>query len=71
MMLFTSCPLPPKPGLENDCGTVFPAGVGPDSPSRDAANWLSRRDSLSALQNTQALRDVLAVKKRDLGRYGA
>ena len=51
-------------------GTVFPAGVGPVSLSRDAANWLSLRDSLCVLQNTQALRDVLAVKKRDLGRYG-
>ena len=24
-----------------ECGRVFPAGVGPGSPSRDAANWLS------------------------------
>ena len=23
-----------------ECGRVFPAGVGPGSPSRDAANWL-------------------------------
>ncbi|CAM9453214.1 unnamed protein product, partial [Ascophyllum nodosum] len=23
----------------NECGRVFPAGVGPGSPSRDAANW--------------------------------
>ena len=28
------------------CGRVFPAGVGPGSPSRDAANWLSSRFGL-------------------------
>ena len=26
-----------------ECGRVFPAGVGPGSPSTDAANWLSSR----------------------------
>ena len=26
-----------------ECGRVFPAGVGPGSPSRDAANWLFSR----------------------------
>ena len=31
-----------------ECGMVFPAGVGPGSPSRDAANWLSSRFSRSA-----------------------
>ena len=31
-----------------ECGRVFPAGVGPGSPSRDAANWLPPRFSLSA-----------------------
>ena len=31
----------------NECGRVFPAGLGPDSPSRDAANWLPSRFSLS------------------------
>ena len=30
-----------------ECGRVFPAGVGPGSPSRDAANWLPLRFSLS------------------------
>ena len=30
----------------NECGRVFPAGVGPGSPSRDAANWLPSRFSL-------------------------
>ena len=30
-----------------ECGRVFPAGVGPGSPSRDAANWLPSRFSLS------------------------
>ena len=30
-----------------ECGRVFPAGVGPDSPSRDAANWLPSRSDLS------------------------
>ena len=30
-----------------ECGRVFPAGVGPGSPSRDAANWLPSRLSLS------------------------
>ena len=30
-----------------ECGEVFPAGVGPGSPSRDAANWLPSRFSLS------------------------
>ena len=27
--------------LVDECGKVFPAGVGPDSPSRNVANWLS------------------------------
>ena len=27
--------------LGYECGKVFPAGVRPDSPSRDVANWLS------------------------------
>ena len=31
----------------NECGRVFPAGVGPGSPSSDAANWLPSRFSLS------------------------
>ena len=31
----------------NECGRVFPAGVGPGSPSRDVANWLPSRFSLS------------------------
>ena len=31
----------------NECGRVFPAGVGPGSPSRDAANWLPSRFSPS------------------------
>ena len=30
-----------------ECGRVFPSGVGPGSPSRDAANWLPSRSSLS------------------------
>ena len=30
-----------------ECGRVFPAGVGPGSPSRDAANWLPSRFNLS------------------------
>ena len=30
-----------------ECGGVFPAGVGPGSPSRDAANWLPSRFALS------------------------
>ena len=30
-----------------ECGRVFPAGVGPGSPSRDAANWLPSRFGLS------------------------
>ena len=29
------------------CGRIFPAGVGPGSPSRDVANWLPSRFSLS------------------------
>ena len=29
------------------CGRVFPAGVGPGSLSRDAANWLPSRSDLS------------------------
>ena len=32
---------------EYECGRVFPAGVGPGSPSRDAANWLLSRFDLS------------------------
>ena len=44
----TSCPLPPKPDFGvYECGRVFPAGVGPGSPSRDAANWLPWRFGLS------------------------
>ena len=34
-----------------ECGRVFPAGVGPGSPLRDAANWLSSR--LSRLVETR------------------
>ena len=30
-----------------ECGSVFPAGVGLGSPSRDAANWLRSRFGLS------------------------
>ena len=30
-----------------ECERVFPAGVGPGSPSRDAANWVPSRSSLS------------------------
>ena len=30
-----------------ECGRVFPPGVGPGSPSRNAANWLSSRVSRS------------------------
>ena len=30
-----------------ECGRVCPAGVGPGSPSRDAANWLPSRFDLS------------------------
>ena len=30
-----------------ECGRVFPAGVGPGSPTRDAANWLPSQFSLS------------------------
>ena len=30
-----------------ECGRVFPTGVGPGSPSRDAANWLPSRFGLS------------------------
>ena len=30
-----------------ECGRIFPAGVGPGSPSRDAANWLPSRFGLS------------------------
>ena len=29
-----------------ECGRVFPAGVGPDSPSKDAVNWLPSRFGL-------------------------
>ena len=32
------------------CGGVFPAGVGPGSPSRDAANWLPSRFSLLSVE---------------------
>ena len=32
--------------LGYECGSIFPAGVGPGSPSRDAANWLPSRLSL-------------------------
>ena len=48
--------LPPTPSralsLRNlvsgyECGRVFPVGVGPGSPSRDASNWLPSRFSLS------------------------
>ena len=33
--------------LGNEDGRIFPAGVGPGSLSRDAANWLPSRFSLS------------------------
>ena len=43
---------PGSPSLRNlvsgyERGRVFSAGVGPGSPSRDAANWLPSRSSLS------------------------
>ena len=31
----------------HECGSVFPVGVEPGSPSRDAANWLPSRFGLS------------------------
>ena len=37
----------------NECGRVFPAGVGPGSPSRDAANWLPSRSDLSVEKRRQ------------------
>ena len=52
MQLFV-CTIPRARSLRNllvsgnECGRVFPAGVGPGSPSRDAANWLPSRFSLS------------------------
>ena len=36
-----------------ECGRVFPAGVGPGSPSRDAANWLPSRSDLSVEMRRQ------------------
>ena len=33
--------------MRYECGIVFPADVGLDSPSRDAATWLSSRFSRS------------------------
>ena len=32
-----------NPVLRYECGRVFPAGVGPGSPSGDVANWTSSR----------------------------
>ena len=51
--LIVSCPATPRAlSLRNlvsgyECGRVFPAGVGPGSPSRDEANWLLSRFGLS------------------------
>ena len=39
---------PSETGFE--CGRVFPAGVGPGSPSRDAAHWLCSRNSADRLR---------------------
>ena len=45
---YISCPLPPKPVVSGyECRRVFPAGVGPGSPPRHAANWLPSRFGLS------------------------
>ena len=46
------CNIPRALSLRNlvsryECGRIFPAGVGPDSSSRDAFNWLPSRFSLS------------------------
>ena len=48
----TTCNPPRALSLRNlvsgyECWRVFPAGVGPDSPSRDAANWLPSQFILS------------------------
>ena len=40
-------PSPSETWFRGECGRVFPAGVGPGSPSRDAANWLPSRFGLS------------------------
>ena len=36
-----------------ECGRVFPAGVGPGSPSRDVVNWLLSRFGLSVKTRRQ------------------
>ena len=46
-LLYTSCPLFRNLLLGYECGRVFPAGVGPGLPSRDAANWLPSQLSRS------------------------
>ena len=42
-----SCPSLRNLASGNECGRVLPAGVGPGSPSRDAASWLPSRFNLS------------------------
>ena len=51
-LAYRCCSLPRALSLRNlvseyECGSVFPAGVGPGSPARDAANWLPSRFSLA------------------------
>ena len=45
--IFVPSPTKPGFGILYECGSVFPAGVGPDSPSRDAAKWVFSRFSRS------------------------
>ena len=40
-LIISRTPSVPNLVLGSEYGRVFPAGVRPDSPSRDAANWLS------------------------------
>ena len=66
------------PSLRNlvsgyECGKVFPACVGPGSPSRDAADWLPSRCSLSVETRRRYgwLRMVFQVRTSSELQFGA
>ena len=47
-----------------ECGRVFPAGVGPGSPSRDAASWLPSRFGLLVETRRQYFPGSIALQPR-------
>ena len=65
------CLLPPKPALGYECGRVFPAGVGPDSPSRDTAKSSRFSRSVETRQRYGWLRIVFTRCASSKLQFGA